>query len=120
MIRTIEIQLPHHERGYHLVTAEIFNRLPQLPEVGLLHLFIKHTSAALTINENADPDVRRDFASFFSTGLFPTEHRISVMSTKGDDDMSAHIKGIASGCFTDHSHQGRASQPGYLARYLSV
>lgn len=91
MIRTIEIQLPHRERGYHLVTAEIFNRLPQLPEVGLLHLFIKHTSAALTINENADPDVRNDFASFFDR-IVPDGAPYFRHVYEGDDDMSAHIK----------------------------
>ena len=91
MIRTIEIQLPHHGRGYHLVTAEIFNRLPQLPEVGLLHLFIKHTSAALTINENADPDVRNDFASFFDR-IVPDGAPYFRHVYEGDDDMSAHIK----------------------------
>lgn len=91
MIRTIEIQLSHHERGYHLVTAEIFNRLPQLPEAGLLNLFIKHTSAALTINENADPDVRRDFASFFDR-IVPDGASYFRHVDEGDDDMSAHIK----------------------------
>ena len=74
-----------------MVTAEIFNRLPQLPEVGLLHLFIKHTSAALTINENADPDVRRDFASFFDR-IVPDGAPYFRHVYEGDDDMSAHIK----------------------------
>lgn len=91
MIRSIEIQLPHHERGYHLVTSEIFNRLPPLPEVGLLNLFIKHTSAALTINENADPDVRKDFTSFFDR-IVPDGASYFRHVYEGDDDMSAHIK----------------------------
>lgn len=91
MIQTVEIQLPRHGRGYHLVTAEIFNRLPQLPEDGLLNLFIKHTSAALTINENADPDVRRDFASFFDR-IVPDGAPYFRHVYEGDDDMSAHIK----------------------------
>lgn len=91
MIQTVEIQLPHHGRGYHLVTSEIFSRLPQLPEVGLLHLFIKHTSAALTINENADPDVRNDFASFFDQ-IVPDGAPYFRHVYEGDDDMSAHIK----------------------------
>lgn len=91
MIQTVEIQLPHHGRGYHLVTSEIFGRLPQLPEVGLLHLFIKHTSAALTINENADPDVRNDFASFFDR-IVPDGAPYFRHVYEGDDDMSAHIK----------------------------
>ena len=61
MVKIMEIRLPHYGRGYHLITQELLSRLPQLPENGLLNLFIKHTSAALTINENADPDVRLDF-----------------------------------------------------------
>ena len=65
MVKIMEIRLPHYGRGYHLITQELLSRLPQLPENGLLNLFIKHTSAALTINENADPDVRLDFAAFF-------------------------------------------------------
>ena len=65
MVKIMEIRLPHYGRGYHLITQELLSRLPQLPENGLLNLFIKHTSAALTINENADPDVRLDFEAFF-------------------------------------------------------
>lgn len=91
MVRTIEITLPHYGRGYHLVTREIFTRLPELPQAGVLHLFIKHTSAALTINENADPDVRRDFASFFDRAV-PDGAPYFRHICEGDDDMSAHIK----------------------------
>ena len=60
MIIQKEFTLTPHRRGFHLITEEIVRNLPQLPPTGLLHLFIKHTSAALTINENADPDVQTD------------------------------------------------------------
>lgn len=91
MARTFDIQLPHYPRGYHLITQEIISRLPRLPEHGLLLAFIKHTSAALTLNENADPDVRHDFTTFFDK-IVPdgmTEFRHTL---EGPDDMSAHIK----------------------------
>ncbi len=91
MVKTVEIRLPRYERGYHLITSEILTRLPELPENGLLNLFIKHTSAALTLNENADPDVRRDFASFFDR-IIPDGASYFRHIDEGDDDMSAHIK----------------------------
>lgn len=91
MVKCTEIKLPHYGRGYHLITAEVCARLPRLPQSGLLHLFIKHTSAALTINENADPDVRADFASFFDR-IVPDGASYFTHIYEGDDDMSAHIK----------------------------
>lgn len=86
------IQLPPFSRGFHLVTHEILAGLPQLSdiEVGLLHVFIQHTSASLTINENADPDVPRDLESSFSSIApedFPYLH-----TCEGPDDMPAHVK----------------------------
>ena len=73
------------------MTDEVTNSLPSLPDSGLLHLFIKHTSAGLTINENADPDVRSDFNLFFDR-LAP-EHLPGISHTmEGPDDMPAHIK----------------------------
>ena len=66
MATTFDIQLPHYSRGFHLITRDIISQLPALPESGLLVIFIKHTSAGLTINENADPDVRHDFQTFFN------------------------------------------------------
>lgn len=88
-----EIQLPAKRRGFHLVTQDVVSQLPEIREyhVGLLHLFIQHTSASLTINENADPDVRVDMETFFNhiapeTGL-PLIHTI-----EGPDDMPAHVK----------------------------
>ena len=66
MTRQIEFQLEAKGRGFHLITSEILRHLPQLPEAGLLNLFVKHTSCALTINENADPDVRTDMEKIFN------------------------------------------------------
>jgi secondary thiamine-phosphate synthase enzyme len=73
------------------VTGEITRQLPQLPEVGLLHLFIKHTSAALCVNENADPDVRRDMESIFNH-LVREREPYYTHTLEGDDDMPAHAK----------------------------
>ncbi|MBC8620697.1 YjbQ family protein [Parabacteroides faecis] len=91
MATTFDIQLPHYNRGFHLVTRDIVSRLPELPESGLLFLFIKHTSAALTLNENADPSVRHDFNTFFNK-LVPDGASYFTHTLEGDDDMSAHIK----------------------------
>lgn len=92
MATTFDIQLPHYNRGFHLITKDIISHLPEeLPESGLLVVFIKHTSAALTINENADPDVRRDFNTFFNK-LIPDGDACFTHTLEGDDDMSAHIK----------------------------
>lgn len=78
-------------RGYHIVTNEILAQLPSLPTVGLLHLFIQHTSAAITINENADPDVRTDFESIFNH-IVPENLPFLTHTLEGPDDMPAHIK----------------------------
>lgn len=91
MTNTFNIQLPFHERGFHLVTSEISSQLPDLPASGLLVAFIKHTSAALTINENADPDVRKDFSTFFNR-LVPDGASYFEHVLEGDDDMPAHVK----------------------------
>ncbi|MCC6494559.1 MAG: YjbQ family protein [Pirellulales bacterium] len=87
-----EIDLDPRSRGFHLITDEVVRRLPRLSEVrvGLLHLFIQHTSASLSINENADPDVPRDLENSFSAlapESFPYEHTV-----EGPDDMPAHVK----------------------------
>ncbi|MCL3852235.1 secondary thiamine-phosphate synthase enzyme YjbQ [Parabacteroides sp. GYB001] len=91
MATTFDIQLPHYNRGFHLVTRNIVSHLPELPESGLLFVFIKHTSAALTLNENADPSVRHDFNTFFNK-LVPDGTSYFTHTLEGDDDMSAHIK----------------------------
>jgi secondary thiamine-phosphate synthase enzyme len=87
-----EISLKARSRGVHLVTSEIVEALPELREldVGLAHLFIRHTSASLTLNENASPDVRRDFETWFNVAVpedFAWSHTL-----EGPDDMPAHIK----------------------------
>ena len=87
-----EIRFDPRPRGFHLVTGEVVDALPELRslQVGLLHLFIRHTSASLTVNENASPDVRRDFESWF-TDAVPEDARWAH-SLEGSDDMPAHIK----------------------------
>jgi secondary thiamine-phosphate synthase enzyme len=91
MIQQVEFSLPPYARGYHLVTGEILSQLPSLPEQGLFNLFIKHTSAAITINENADPSVLRDFESIFNQ-LVPENMPFLTHTLEGPDDMPAHIK----------------------------
>jgi secondary thiamine-phosphate synthase enzyme len=85
------INLPAYPRGFHLITRQIITALPPLPETGIFHLFIRHTSAGLTINENADPDVRRDFNSFFNR-LVPENAPYFEHTLEGPDDMPAHLK----------------------------
>ncbi|MEL6718459.1 MAG: secondary thiamine-phosphate synthase enzyme YjbQ [Bacteroidota bacterium] len=91
MITQTEFRLPPFSRGYHLIDHLIQEELPSLPEQGLLTLFIKHTSAGLTINENADPDVRVDFESIFNK-IVPENLPFLVHTLEGPDDMPAHIK----------------------------
>ncbi len=88
-----EIRLRPRGRGFHLITDEIVRELPELSRlgVGLLHLFIKHSSASLTINENADPSVRRDFEQFFGA-LVPENQSWYTHLDEGPDDLPAHIK----------------------------
>ena len=87
-----QLRLQPRPRGFHLITREVVAALPELSQVrvGLLHVFIQHTSASLTINENADADVRRDLESSLSAIApedFPYEHTV-----EGPDDMPAHVK----------------------------
>ena len=88
-----EITLRPRPRGFHLVTGEIESAVPELREiaVGLAHLFIRHTSASLTLNENASPDVRRDFESWFDAAV-PEDAPYWTHTLEGPDDMPAHIK----------------------------
>lgn len=86
-----EIALPPFQRGYHLITHMIEKELPELPEKGILHIFIKHSSAGLSINENADPSVRFDFESFMNK-LVPENHPLYTHTMEGADDMPAHLK----------------------------
>jgi secondary thiamine-phosphate synthase enzyme len=91
MIQQKEITLPRLGRGYHLITSLIEKELPQLPEKGLLHILVKHTSAGITLNENADPDVRTDFESFMNK-MIPENDPVYIHTLEGSDDMPAHLK----------------------------
>lgn len=88
-----EICLSAKNRGFHLVTREVLSHLPEIVtfRIGLLHLFVQHTSASLTLNENADPDVRSDMESYFNLIVPETGLRISH-TVEGPDDMPAHVK----------------------------
>ena len=87
-----QITLPGKRRGYHLVTREVLDGIPELADcrVGLLHVFIRHTSASLTVNENADPDVRVDFETAMNHAV--PESLPYVHTLEGPDDMPAHVK----------------------------
>jgi len=87
------IRLQAKSRGFHLITREIVNQLPELAgfSVGLAHIFIRHTSASLTINENADPDVRSDMEAHFNH-FVPQNQPYYDHTLEGSDDMPAHIK----------------------------
>lgn len=88
-----ELTLAARPRGFHLITREVLTALPEIEQltVGLLHLLIAHTSASLTLNENASPDVRRDFEAWFD-GAVPERSSVWTHTLEGDDDMPAHIK----------------------------
>ncbi|MFT6334519.1 MAG: secondary thiamine-phosphate synthase enzyme [Saprospiraceae bacterium] len=86
-----EFTLPAKRRGYHIITNEVISQLGELPKMGMLYLFIKHTSAAITINEAADPDVLTDFESIFNK-IVPENMPFLTHTIEGPDDMPAHIK----------------------------
>ncbi len=91
MVSQSTFRLTPRRRGFHVVTREVLEQLPPLPQAGLLHLFIQHTSAAITVNEAADPDVLTDFESVFNK-LVPENMPFLVHTLEGPDDMPAHIK----------------------------
>lgn len=88
-----EIRLNPFARGFHLITSEVVRALPEIQKIttGMLQVFIKHTSAGLTINENADPTVRSDFESHINV-MVPENQPYYVHTFEGPDDMPAHIK----------------------------
>jgi len=92
-----EIDLRARPRGFHLVTDEVVGGLPELRDldIGLCHLFIRHTSASLTLNENASPDVRHDFATWFDHAV--PEDFAWTHTLEGPDDMPAHVKASLTG-----------------------
>jgi secondary thiamine-phosphate synthase enzyme len=87
------IQLRERKRGFHLITTEVVNALPQISELktGIMQVFIQHTSASLTINENADPTVRKDFEMYFNKAV-PENDPDYQHDDEGSDDMPAHLK----------------------------
>lgn len=97
MIQQREISLGPFNRGFHLITQSIQKELGKLPELGLLNVFIKHTSCALTINENADPSVRVDFESSINH-IVKENESFYTHTLEGPDDMPAHIKSSLLGC----------------------
>ncbi len=88
-----QIQLHARARGFHLITREIVENIPEIGDIqiGLINLFIQHTSASLTLNENADPTVRQDFESFFNRAVPENEHYYRH-TDEGPDDLPAHLK----------------------------
>lgn len=95
MIDQLEVRLPEFRRGFHLITDLIESRL-EFPRTGMLNLFVQHTSAGLTINENADPSVRTDFETIFNK-LVPENDPDYIHTLEGSDDMPAHVKSTLAG-----------------------
>lgn len=91
MVVQSEMCLPQYKRGFHLVTSVLTKQLPALPKTGIVTFFIHHTSAGLTINENADPSVRSDFESFINK-MIPENDPCYTHVFEGADDMPAHLK----------------------------
>lgn len=88
-----EFLLSPRPRGYHIITDEVVREVPEISDIttGMAHIFIKHTSASITINENADPSVRRDFKSHFKR-MVPEDMSLYEHTLEGADDMTSHIK----------------------------
>lgn len=91
MIKQVEFTLKPRTRGFHLITQEVMSHLPELPEAGLLHLFIKHTSCALSINENYDSSVRSDMERIYNN-LVKENQAYYTHIDEGADDMPSHAK----------------------------
>jgi len=87
------VHMPAFPRGFHLITEKLLSEFPEIKniEIGIFHVFIQHTSAGLTINENADPTVRKDFETFIND-LIPEHYKNFIHDYEGLDDMPAHIK----------------------------
>lgn len=101
MIFQKEITLKQKPRGFHLVTNEILSQLPELKNIssGIAQVFIKHTSASLTINENADPSVRADMETYFNRAVSENDARYYQHTLEGTDDMTSHIKASILGAY---------------------
>lgn len=96
MIEQVEFSLKPRSRGFHLVTSEVLAHLPALPQAGLLNLFVKHTSCALSINENFDSDVRRDMEQIYNR-LVREDEPYYTHTDEGSDDMPSHAKSNLTG-----------------------
>ncbi len=117
-IKQTFIRLSPKRRGIHLVTSEVVRQLPQLPETGLLHLFVQHTSCGLCLNECADPDVRTDLAGILDR-LAPDGDPRYLHSLEGPDDMPAHAKSVLVGAsLTIPISHGRLSLGTWQGIYL--
>lgn len=94
MVHQKEITLKPRPRGFHLITNEILQQLPELKNIsrGIAHIFIQHTSASLTINENADPTVRSDMEIYFNRAVPESDMKYYEHTLEGSDDMTSHIK----------------------------
>lgn len=94
-----EVSLKARQRGFYLISDEICDAIPEISKlrVGLVHILLQHTSAALTLNENADPSVREDFERFFNR-LAPENEHYYTHTYEGPDDMPAHLKSSLLGC----------------------
>lgn len=91
MVSQKTLTLSPMPRGFHLITRKVLEAAGELPEVGIMHVLIQHTSAGLTLNENADPSVRDDFESFMND-MVPENHPLYSHIYEGADDMPAHLK----------------------------
>jgi secondary thiamine-phosphate synthase enzyme len=91
MVQQYQLQLPAYSRGFHIITEQVVRVIGSLPQKGLINVFIQHTSAALTISENADPSVLMDFETVFNK-LVPENAPYYRHTIEGSDDMPAHIK----------------------------
>jgi secondary thiamine-phosphate synthase enzyme len=96
MISQYMIHLPAFPKGFHLITNNILEEIGGLPDTGLMHIFLQHTSAGLTLNENADPSARFDLESAFDR-VAPENHPAYTHTFEGADDMPAHIKSTLTG-----------------------
>ncbi|MBB1419513.1 MULTISPECIES: secondary thiamine-phosphate synthase enzyme YjbQ [unclassified Pseudoalteromonas] len=115
-----QLLLKPRSRGFHIIDSEILSQLPEISDyqIGLLHLFIQHTSASLTINESADPTVRMDMESHFNK-FVPERQPYYRHDYEGDDDMPAHIKTSTLGCeLTIPISQGRLQLGTWQGIYL--
>ncbi len=115
-----EIRLDARPRGFHLITDELLRELPELRniKIGMMNIFIMHTSASLTINENADPTVRRDFESYFNHAV-PEDEQYYLHQDEGSDDQPAHLKAsILGSSLNIPIADGRASLGTWQGIYL--